>query len=106
MPVSTETGSSTTSSATSNPTSLVTTDCPSSNGTSFTPKSPGGNAGKYTFIKRCGFDTDGKDLIEAFVPDLDTCIALCSNWNYFQTGGDKCTSASFNVRGSPPGNCW
>jgi hypothetical protein len=82
------------------PTALVSTDCPSSN------TSPGGNAVKYTFTKRCGFDTNGTNLVSAFVTDLDLCIALCSNWNYQQTQGDKCNSVSFNVDGSPPGNCW
>jgi hypothetical protein len=73
---------------------------------SFTPRTPGGNPGQYNFTKHCGFDTDGRDLIEAFVLDLDTCLALCSNWNYIQTGGDRCTSASFYADGRPPGNCW
>jgi hypothetical protein len=95
-----------TSLSTSIPTPLITTDCPSGNGTSITPKSPGGNAGKYTFTKHCGFDTNGTNLVSAFVTSLDTCIALCSNWNYQQTGGSKCSSVSFNVDGSEPGNCW
>jgi hypothetical protein len=92
--------------STSTPTPLITTDCPSSNGTSITPKSPGGNAGKYTFTKHCGFDTNGTNLVSAFVTSLDTCIALCSNWNYQQTRGDRCNSVSFNVKGIAPGNCW
>ncbi|CAE7007913.1 hypothetical protein P3342_002627 [Pyrenophora teres f. teres] len=74
--------------------SPVTTDCSSSDGTAFTPKTPAGNPGQYNFIKYCGFDTDGEDVIEALVVDVDTCIALFSNWDYMEKDGPKCALAS------------
>ena len=84
----------------------VTTDCPASNGTSFTPGLPSGGPGKQGFNKRCGAGTDGSDLIDAMVIDFDNCIALCANWNIMRPEGPKCTAATFNVNGRSPGNCW
>jgi hypothetical protein len=100
--------SSPTSQASSPPTPVVATDCPNSNGTVYTPGDPFGGGGRYEFTKRCGADTDGSNLVEAFVTDFDNCIALCSNWNYWSSAlsGVQCTSVAFLLSGFPPGNCW
>ena len=88
----------------------ISTDCPTSSGTSYTSPAYFGGPGVYTFAKTCGSNTGGIDLISAFTPDFNTCIDLCSNWNYkiYETGlsGVRCTSAVFLVGGSPPNNCW
>lgn len=88
----------------------ITTDCPASSGSSYTPDAYFGGPGVYEFRKTCGSNTGGIDLISAFVPDFNTCIDLCSNWNYkiYETGlsAVRCTSAVFLVTGAPPNNCW
>lgn len=88
----------------------ITTDCPASSGSSYTPNAYFGGPGVYEFQKTCGSNTGGIDLISAFTPDFNTCIDLCSNWNYkiYETGlsAVRCTSAVFLVSGAPPNNCW
>lgn len=44
--------------------------------------------------------------MSAFVTDFNACIALCSNWNYWQPDGQQCTSVAWNVNGSASNNCW
>lgn len=75
------TSTSTSSSASSSPTAI--TNCPSVNGKTYTPDTPSGQSGSYTFTKTCGgYDTDGTDVISANIATFDDCISLCSTWNY------------------------
>jgi hypothetical protein len=70
----------------------------------------GGGTGGYLFQKTCAvIDSDGTDLISAFVPDFNTCIDLCSNWNYnmWATGLSQLrfSSAAFLIGSAPLQNC-
>lgn len=85
----------------------ITTDCPTSNVSTFAPQEPrNGNPGLQNFLKYCNSSTDGENLISAMVIDFNSCIALCSNWNSWQPDGKKCASATFLVDGRVPANCW
>ena len=94
----------------SQPIVLGTSDCPSSNGTIYTPLAVGGGTSVYQFTKGCGHNANGADLAEAFVQTFDLCIAMCSNYNTYHVsdGFPKCVGAFFNPGsgGAPPGNCW
>jgi hypothetical protein len=87
--------------------SEVTTDCPSSNGTTYQPSAVTGGSGIYSFTKHCSVDFGtGPLLAEAFVPSFDDCIDTCSNYNYDNSPNATCFSVNFKVSGTRPGNCW
>lgn len=90
----------------------ITIDCPNSDGTTYTAGQPPNAIGtnQYSFKKSCRANTGGIDLVVAFVPDFNTCIDLCSNWNYrtYAAGWStiKCTGAVFAQLAGPPANCF
>ncbi|KAK5715621.1 hypothetical protein LTR15_010267 [Elasticomyces elasticus] len=85
--------------------STPSTDCPASNGTTYTPLDMNGGPGTYQFTKYCGQDAAGEDVAAAYVMSFNLCIDLCSNYNAIHSN-TTCTAVSFMPEGLPPGNCW
>lgn len=48
------------------------------------------------------------DITEAYLTTFDSCIDMCSSWNYYNVGGVQCRGVVFQYgeSGAPPGNCW
>lgn len=99
---STSTGTSTSSSAT--PTPSATTDCPLSNGTTYTPND--GNHPLYTFTKYCSTAFSGyQNIAEATVMTFDYCIEMCANYNTWHNNA-TCVGVAYTLSGPASGNCW
>jgi hypothetical protein len=98
------TSSSTFSSAAA--TASATTDCPGSNGITYTPDNPSGGSGSYKFTKYCSSSfTGGTNIAEAFVSTFDHCIEMCGNYNTWHNNA-TCQGVSYLLTGTAPGNCW
>lgn len=93
------------------PTIVHSSDCPTSNGTSYNSMSfasgnngpiPDGAENGLKFVKVCGTSLrGGSNIAQGVVATLDECIDLCASYNFW-SGTTNCTSASYNSVGS----CW
>lgn len=47
-------------------------------------------------------------LMSGFVPSLEACIQMCSNWNFWHAsdGLPKCITAALIPNAAAPNNCW
>ncbi|KAK4636386.1 uncharacterized protein CLAFUR5_02213 [Fulvia fulva] len=113
------------SSASSSPSSTFTaaiptytplSDCPQSNGTSYTSAFAQGSSGDVPshaglhFTKYCDLSnplgSNGSQRIaEAFVYSFSDCVEVCAGYNFWNNGGN-CTVAVYQSGGGRPGNCW
>jgi hypothetical protein len=89
------------------------TDCPNSNGTTYTSLFAQGKDGTpapgagLTFQKYCnlGFPGGMIKLAEAWVYSFNDCIELCASINFW-AGNSSCQGANYWLAGTKPGNCW
>ncbi|KAJ4148149.1 hypothetical protein LMH87_002631 [Akanthomyces muscarius] len=87
------------------PTIVHSSDCPTSNGTSYNSMSfasgnngpiPDGAENGLKFVKVCGTSLrSGSNIAQGVVATLDECIDLCASYNFW-SGTTNCTSASYN----------
>ncbi|KAL3953043.1 hypothetical protein ACCO45_012986 [Purpureocillium lilacinum] len=86
-------------------------DCPGSNGTTYTSTAfssgrngdvPDGARNGLRFIKLCGTGIQGNtNIAQGRVSSLDECIDLCASYNFW-SGSKNCTSATYDENSS----CW
>ncbi|PMD35004.1 hypothetical protein L207DRAFT_534262 [Hyaloscypha variabilis F] len=102
---------SSTSSLPSQPTVTPTSDCVTTNGTTYSSLFLSGdeeivppNAG-LKFTKLCGTKQVGFNLAFAYVPTFEACIELCASLNFWNQN-KNCLSATYKVTSPMPGNCW
>jgi len=96
--------------ASSAPTQSPSSDCPSSDDTTYT--SPQVNSDDITFIKYCDLSNPltilgffGTIYTQAYVYTFDDCIELCIGYNSWAKE-PNCSIAVYQPAASRPANCW
>ncbi|KAI0530294.1 hypothetical protein GGR58DRAFT_493834, partial [Xylaria digitata] len=84
------------------------TDCPSSNRTTYTSRFSTGGDGPttpemgLTFQKLCSVDHEAVHIAQVTVASFDLCIEACASFNFWANNA-ACTSVAYAVRN---GACW
>ncbi|GAW23008.1 hypothetical protein ANO14919_125550 [Xylariales sp. No.14919] len=97
------------STAPASPTPTFSTDCPSSNRTTYTSRFSTGGDGAVTpamgltFRKLCAVDRTATNVAQATVASFDLCIEVCASLNFWANSAAACTAVAYAVGN---GACW
>ncbi|KAI0413179.1 hypothetical protein F5X98DRAFT_378985 [Xylaria grammica] len=97
------------STAPASPTPTFSTDCPSSNRTTYTSRFGTGGDGAVTpamgltFRKLCAVDRTAANVAQATVASFDLCIEVCASLNFWANSAAACTAVAYAVGN---GACW